>query len=137
MARPYIKTVTGTVSVLADGAVPLGQNLVTGYCRQRLYMLGNGVNISDRCINGYKISVHATFTAPAAGVVTLAVQQNGTTIPGATASETVTTAATETRTISFSTIVKSVCGNASDLISLVNAGVAADFTNVELDVERI
>lgn len=137
MARPYIKTVTGTVSVLADGAVPLGQNLVTGYCRQNLYMLGNGVNISDRCINGYKISVHATFTAPAAGVVTLAVQQNGTTIPGAIASETVTTAATETRTISFSTIVKSVCGNASDLISLVNTGVAADFTNVELDVERI
>ena len=60
MARPYIKTVTGTVSVLADGAVPLGQTLVTGYCRQSLYMLGNGVNIS---------------------VVTLAVQQNGTTIP--------------------------------------------------------
>ena len=137
MARPYIKTVTGTVSVLADGAVPLGQTLVTGYCRQSLYMLGNGVNISDGCINGYKVSVHATFTAPAAGVVTLAVQQNGTTIPGATASETVTTAATETRTISFSTIVKSVCGNASDLISLVNTGVAADFTNVELDVERI
>ena len=95
MARPYIKTVTGTVSVLADGAVPLGQNLVTGYCRQSLYMLGNGVNISDRCINGYKISVHATFTAPAAGVVTLAVQQNGTTIPGA-ASGTLTGGTTET-----------------------------------------
>lgn len=137
MARPYIKTVTGAVSVPSGGTVPLGQTLVMGYCRQSLYLLGNSVNVADRCVNGYKVSVNATFTAPVAGDVTLNVLQNGTAVPGGTATKTVATAATVTQSISFSTIIRSSCGVCADALTLANVGVAADMVNVEFDVERL
>lgn len=138
MRRPYIKTVSSTASsVLAGGTVPIGNTLVTGYCKAAMTLNGNSsVSINDNCINGYLIAVNATFTAPAAGTVVLNVSRNGTPIEGATASAVVSTANTEVQSLSFTTTVKSLIA-APDTLSIVNAGVAADFSNVELDIYRL
>lgn len=138
MRRPYIKTVSSTASsVLAGGIVPIGTTLVTGYCKAAMTLNGNSsVSINDNCINGYLIAVNATFTAPAAGTVVLNVSRNGTPIEGATASAVVSTANTEVQSLSFTTTVKSIIA-APDTLSIVNAGVAADFSNVELDIYRL
>lgn len=138
MRRPYIKTVSSTTSsVLAGGTVPIGTTLVTDYCKAAMTLNGNSsVSINDNCINGYLIAVNATFTAPAAGTVVLNVSRNGTPIEGATASAVVSTANTEVQSLSFTTTVKSLIA-APDTLSIVNAGVAADFSNVELDIYRL
>ena len=138
MRRPYIKTVSSTVSsVLAGGTVPIGNTLVTGYCKAAMTLNGNSsVSINDNCVNGYLIAVNATFTAPAAGTVVLNVSRNGTPIEGANASAVVATADTEVHSLSFITIAKSLVA-APDTISIVNAGVAANFSNVELDIYRL
>ncbi len=138
MRRPYIKTVSSTASsVLAGGTVPIGNTLVTGYCKAAMTLNGNSsVSINDNCVNGYLIAVNATFTAPAAGTVVLNVSRNGTPIEGATASAVVSTANTEVQSLSFTTTVKSLIA-APDTLSIVNAGVAADFSNVELDIYRL
>lgn len=138
MRRPYIKTVSSTASsVLAGGTVPIGNTLVTGYCKAAMTLNGNSsVSINDNCVNGYLIAVNATFTAPAAGTVVLNVSRNGTPIEGATASAVVSTANTEVQSLSFTTTVKSLIA-APDTLSIVNAGVAANFSNVELDIYRL
>lgn len=138
MRRPYIKTVSSTASsVLAGGTVPIGNTLVTGYCKAAMTLNGNSsVSINDNCVNGYLIAVNATFTAPAAGTVVLNVSRNGTPIEGATASAVVSTANTEVQSLSFTTTVKSLVA-APDTLSIVNAGVAANFSNVELDIYRL
>nr|DAG51352.1 MAG TPA: hypothetical protein [Caudoviricetes sp.] len=138
MRRPYIKTVSSTASsVLAGGTVPIGNTLVTGYCKAAMTLNGNSsVSINDNCVNGYLIAVNATFTAPAAGTVVLNVSRNGTPIEGATASAVVSTANTEVHSLSFTTTVKSLLA-APDTLSIVNAGVAANFSNVELDIYRL
>lgn len=138
MRRPYIKTVSSTASsVLAGGTVPIGNTLVTGYCKAAMTLNGNSsVSINDNCVNGYLIAVNATFTAPAAGTVVLNVSRNGTPIEGATASAVVSTANTEVHSLSFTTTVKSLIA-APDTLSIVNAGVAANFSNVELDIYRL
>ena len=91
----------------------------------------------------YKIVVEATFTAPVAGDVTLQLFENGVAIDGAFATETITTATTETRSISFSTYVvvdqTKVLGiNAitPKSYTLVNTGVDATFTRVQVAVEN-
>ena len=138
MRRPYIKTVSSTASsVLANGVVPIGNTLVTGYCKAAMTLNGNSsISVNDSCVNGYLAIVNATFTAPAAGTVALNVSRNGTPIDGATASTSVATANTEVRSLSFATIVKSV-PSAPDTITLVNSGVAATFSNVEFDIYRL
>lgn len=96
----------------------------------------SSVSINDNCVNGYLIAVNATFTAPAAGTVVLNVSRNGTPIEGATASAVVSMANTEVHSLSFTMTVKSLLA-APDTLSIVNAGVAANFSNVELDIYRL
>ena len=138
MRRPYIKTVSSTASsVLANGVVPIGNTLVTGYCKAAMTLNGNSsININDSCVNGYLVMVNATFTAPAAGTVVVDVSRNGTPIDGARTSTSVAKATTEVQSLSVSTIVKSV-PSAPDTLTLVNSGVAATFSNVEFDIYRL
>lgn len=138
MKRSYVKTVTSTsTSVLANSVVPIGSTLVTGYNRNNIAKVGTGIVIYDNCTNAYKVTVNVTFTAPVAGIVSLQVQQNGSNVVGATASTTVTTATTEVRNLSFSTIVRSTGGCIDDVITLLNSGLAITISNVEFDVERL
>lgn len=136
--KSYVKTVnSNSTSVLANSVVPIGSTLVTGYDRNNIERIGNNIVIYDRCSNGYKVTVNVTLTAPVAGDVTLLVQQNGTNVVGATAITTITTASTEIRTLSFSTIVKSTSGAVNDIITLLTGSLAITTSNVEFDVERL
>ena len=138
MRKSYVKTVNSTdTSVLANSVVHIGSTLTTGYDRCNIERVGNSIAIYDRCSNGYKVTVNVTFTAPVVGTVTLLVQQNGSNVTGATASTTITTAATEVRNLSFSTIIKSTAGATNDIITLLTGGLAITTSNVEFDVERL
>ena len=136
--KSYVKTVnSNATSVLANSVIPIGTTLVTGYDRSNIERVGNSVIIYDRCSNGYKVTANVTFTAPVAGTVTILMQKNGSNIAGATAITTVTTATTEVRNLSFSTIIKSTSGCTNDVITLLTGSLAITTSNVEFDVERL
>lgn len=130
----YVAT-TASSSVVANATLPLSTTV-----RRRgsdINLSGNSVAITDCGSNYYLVSVTATFTAPVAGVITLNLQQNGTNVTGATASTTITTATTEVRSLSFTAIVRTFNNQGIDSLSVLNAGVAATFSNVALVVEKL
>ena len=126
---------TTSSAVLATGILPL-----TSIVRRRgndINLSGNNIAITDCGSNYYLVSVTATFTAPVAGVITLNLQQNGANVVGATASTTITTATTEVRSLSFTTIIRTFNNIGIDSLSIVNAGVAATFSNIAITVEKL
>lgn len=126
---------TTSSSVVANGILPL-----TTIVRRRgcdVNLSGNAIAITDCGSNYYLVTVTATFTAPIEGVVTLNLQQNGTNVTGATGSTTITTATTEVRSISFSAIVRTFNTSGIDSLSVVNSGVAATFSNIDVDVIKL
>lgn len=126
---------TASSAVVANGVLPLATIV-----RRRgndINLSGNSVAITDCGSNYYLVTVTGTFTAPAAGVVTLNLQQNGVNVTGATASTTVTTATTEARSLSFSKIVRTFNNQGIDSLSVVNAGVAATFSNISVSVVKL
>lgn len=125
---------TPTVSAVAEnGVLPL-----TTIVRRR------GVSIqqsNDSIVLGtpgyHHVSVSVTFTAPAAGDVTITLLQNGTPVQGATASTTITTATTEVRSLSFDAIVRVPCCGSPTILTVVNEGVAITTSNIAVDVEYL
>ena len=88
---------------------------------------------------------YVTFNADGAatttpGDVVIALQNNGVTIPGAMATVTVA-AADDATNLAFSTIVKvppSCCAiDNTAMLTLVNTGVAATFTNVNINITKL
>lgn len=129
----YVATTTPT-SVVANGILPL-----TTIIRRRGRILsagGNSILISDCGSSYYTVTVTATFTAPVAGTVSLALQQNGMTIPGAVASTTITTAITEVRSLSFTVDVRTFNSCSVDSLTILNTGVAITLSNVAVTVEQ-
>jgi hypothetical protein len=91
----------------------------------------------------YHITATAVVSAPAAGDVTVQLLINGDTVPGAFATETITTATTEFRTlvIDYYTLVDDVdllgiSSTAVDTISFQNTGIAATFTSFIVNIEK-
>lgn len=126
---------TSSVSVVTNGTLPLATIV-----RRRgndVNLSGNSIAITDCGSNYYLVNVTATFTAPTAGTVILNLQQNGTNVPGATASTTITTASTEVRSLSFSAVVRTFNCCGIDSLSIVNSGVGATFTNIAIQVEKL
>lgn len=126
---------TTTTSVLANATLPL--TTIVRRRGQDVNLSGNTVAITDCGSNYYLVSITATFTAPVAGIVTLNLQQNGVNVVGATASTTITTATTEVRSLSFSTIVRTFNNVGIDTLSILNAGVAVSFSNISMEVEKL
>lgn len=126
-------TVNTDVATTADSLVPLG-----GVVRRRgcgITLLGNTLNIREK--GYYEISVSATMTASAAGTVTLTAQYGGTEIPGATATETFTTALTEVRSMAFSAVVRVECPCDGGITLEVSGTADADFENIAVEVVRV
>ena len=120
-------------SVVSDGVLPL-----TTIVRRR----GSSVQQSnDSIILGdagyYHVSVSVTFTAPATGVVSLKLLQDGMPVQGATASTTISTATTEVASLSFDAVVRVSCCGAPVTLTLVNSGVAISSSNIAIDVEYL
>lgn len=137
---------TTTQAVVVDGIVNIGSSY-RRYCKKNKC----GVPAFARTANDISLQhsgiyhVTATFvaSAPAAGVVTVQLLLNGQEVEGAFASETITTAATELRTlvIDYYILVDDDCilGNDSTVaqtISFQNTGVAATFTSVIVNVSK-
>ena len=126
-------TTPSTATVAANGVLPL-----TTIVRRR----GQSVQQSnDSVVLGapgyYHVSVNATFTAPAAGVVTLELRQDNLLVSGGTASTTITTATTEVRSLSFESIIRVPCCGAPVTLSVVNTGVAITTSNISIAVEYL
>ncbi len=119
-------------NVVENGTVALG-NIVHRNCQSQANLQGNAINIIG---TGYfTIDVTATFTG-SVGTATLQLYQNGVAIPGAVASQTITTADTETRSISFTVEILKRCGCNYMPITLVNTGTELSITNVAIRVKR-
>lgn len=126
---------TNSTSVLAGATLPLATVVRRRGCDVNLS--GNSVALTDCGSNFYLVNVTATFTAPVAGVISLALQQNGTDVTGATASTTITTASTEVRSLSFAAIVRTYNSAGIDALSIVNTGLAATFSNIDMTVVKL
>ena len=136
--KPYIYIVTPTTTAVAAGAsLPLTTPPVRRSCNTVLGQSGNAVTVRDCYPNLYEVEVNATFTVPVAGNVTLTAQQNGTDIPGGTATTTVATATTAVQSLSFTAPFRATRGPITDTISIANTGVAATFSNVSVIVRRV
>lgn len=130
-----VATTTST-SVLANGVIPF--STIVRRRGGEIGQAGSAVAISDCGSNFYLVNVTATFTAPVAGDVTLTLQQNGSAVIGGTASTTITTATTETRSLSFSAIVRTYNSQSIvDVLTLVNSGVAITLSNVAMSVIKL
>lgn len=121
-----------TATVTAGGALPL--TTVARRITPRITLGSDSVNVA---VPGYyELNATVTFSAPVAGAVTITAYQNGEAIPGITASETITTATTEARTIALHGIVRVRCEPIS--ITLVNeSAIAITTSNIALSLVRI
>lgn len=134
MAKPSIYVAnTAETTVETNGVLTLG-NIVRRPCNKNLMLIGNELQVLDQYSNYYDVTVSLTFTAATAGDVTVVLEQNGVPVVGATGTETITTANTETRTISFSSTIRATAGCALDTLSLVNTGIPATFSNITIRV---
>lgn len=128
-----IYAITPTAAtVLAGGALPLATT-----ARRITPRIELGSDSITTSVPGYyEVTATVTFTAAAAGDVTITAFQNGIAIPGLTATETITTPDTEVRTITIHGIVRVRCEPLA--LTLVNASeVAITTSNVSLSVIRI
>lgn len=125
---------TASQSVAANAPINLGsaQHRIN---QCALNGSGSGVNILKS--GYYKLVASITFTAPATGVVSVAAQIGGTSIVGATASESVNTADTEVHNITLNKDILIPCGSAPAVLSLENTGIACTVTNVSLSLEKL
>ena len=136
-----------TQDVAALGIISLGSTY-RKYCKKnncgvRTFDVNNtSITLQQQGI--YHITATLVGSGQTAGVVTVQLLENGTAIPGAFSSETITTADTELRTfvIDYYVLVDNACllGRATtvaDTISLVNTGVAATFTSVIVNVDKV
>lgn len=121
---------TNTASVLANGVVPIN----VAKRNNCVIMPGSNAAVLKRA-GYYNVSATVTFSAPAAGDVSLAIQKNGVTVPGLTAVETITTADTEFRTVTIQGIVQVLCHENTPILTIVNTSDAAiTVTNAALTV---
>jgi len=135
-----------TQDVVTNGIVQLG-NVYRRYCRKT-----NGVKTfefdnTDVILQQsgiYHITVTAVASGAEAGTLAIQLYENGIAIPGVFANETITTPTTELRTLTldYYVLVDSTCvlgcnSTVAKAISLVNTGVAATYTSVVLNVEKV
>lgn len=122
-----------TAIVPAGGALPL-----TTVARRITPRIQLGSDSANVCVPGYyEVTATVTFTAAEAGDVTISAFQNGEAIPGITATETITTPATEVRTVTLHGIVRVRCQEPV-AINLVNTSeIEITTTNIALSVIRI
>ena len=138
---------TGTQTVLADGIVNIG-SVYRKYCKKNacgvpaFARTANDISLQHSGI--YPLTATFVASAPAAGVVTVQLLVNGEVVDGAFASETITTATTELRTmvIDYYVLVDKDCilnteSTVAQTISFQNTGVDATFTSVVVNVDKV
>lgn len=138
---------TGSQTVLTDGIISLG-SVYRKYCKRANNGLptyssdSNSVTLNGQGI--YHLTATFVGAGTAAGTLTIQMLENGNVVAGGVASETITTADTELRTLVIDRyiLVDNTCllGCTSTLaktISFENTGVGATFSNVVVNVEKV
>lgn len=121
---------TASTNVLANGTIPLP----TAVHGNSSVLTSNGIGVTiSRCGGYYDILAMVTFTAPVAGDVTINILQDGVIV--GTATTTITTATTETRTLTIPALVIARCSNLPDNITLTSS-LAITTSNATLIVEK-
>lgn len=136
----------GTQTVLADGIISIG-NVYRKYCKKNYCGIptfsrtASDVSLQQSGI--YHLTATFVASAPAAGDVTVQLLLNGQPIEGAFATETITTATTEFRTmvIDYYILVDKDCvldslSTIAETVSFENTGVAATFTSVVVNIDK-
>lgn len=136
-----------TQTVLTDGAINLG-SIYRKYCKRNscgvrsFDVTANGITLNHTGI--YKVTAVFVGSGTVAGDVTVQLLENGVAVPGALATETITTATTEIRTFAIDYFV--IVNNADILcekvvspvtVSFANTGVGATFTSAVVNVEKV
>ena len=138
---------TGTQTVLADGIVNIG-SVYRKYCKKNacgfpaFARTANDITLNHSGI--YHLTATFVASAPAAGDVTVQLLVNGEVVDGAFATETITTATTEFRTmvIDYYVLVDKDCilnteSTVAQTISFQNTGDDATFTSVVVNVDKV
>ena len=136
-----------TQTVLTDGIVNIG-SVYRKYCKKNacgfpaFARTANDVTLNHSGI--YHLTATFVVSAPAAGTVTVQLLVNGEPIDGAFASETITTATTELRTmvIDYYLLVDKDCvlnteSTIAQTVSFENIGDDATFTSVIVNVDKV
>lgn len=138
---------TGSQTVLTDGIISTG-NVYRKYCKRATSGLPTfATTDSGITLNGQGIyHLTATFVGAgtAAGILTVQMLENGTAVTGGVASETITTADTEVRTLVIDRYIKvdAICNlgcwsTDAKTISFRNTGVGATFSNVVVNIDKV
>ena len=134
-------------SIAVGGAIDLGaiyRKYVTK-CQNGLNTFeANDENLTLQHSGFYKVTAVVTFTAPTAGDVTLQFAENGVPILGASATETLTTASTEFRTITLDYLfvvskgyVECSLTNLIKNISIISSAIPITVTNVIVNAIKL
>lgn len=137
---------TASQTVETDGSVNLGSTY-RKYCKTcgsvgTFTNSGTAVSLNQSGI--YHITATFVGAGTEAGTITLTMALNGTALPRAVASETITTAETELRTLVIDdyVLVDNTCvlGRAATtpaVISFINSGIGTTFTLVKMNIEKV
>lgn len=123
---------TTAQAVAVGGTIALGTIIRRFGCAVNLN--GNGITLSEP--GYYDVDISITAAPTAAGVVTATLFQDGTAIPGATASGTAAAAGNPV-SLSIDALVRVLCNTAASNLTLVLTGSASSVTNVAVTVEKI
>lgn len=137
---------TGTQTVLTDGVVNVGnvyRRAEVSPCKTSTFLAtANGVTLNRSGI--YHLTATFVVSAPAAGTVTVQLLLNGEAVDGAFASETITTATTELRTMMIdyyvlvdNDFILNTASTIAQTISFANTGDDATFTSVVVNVDKV
>ena len=124
--------------VAINGLVNLGnitRSTTSGCNGEKFYDFTNGGNTLNLRCGIYLVEVETVFSGQDAGVATFTIQENNIATTG-TASETITTANTEIRSVSFSKIVR-VLPNTKTSITVIDTGIATTITNFVIKVLKL
>ena len=128
---------TSSQTVLANGSLNLLNNEITGGCCGGLSINNNAITVSKG--GTYLITVSANALATTNGNITLQLFNKGTAVPAAIASATGTT--TDTKNLNFSLLYNvgnsCNCVNNTALLTLINTGVGATYSNIILNIVRV
>ena len=129
---------SATQTVAVDGAYVFDTNRIVTGCT-----VGHAPGTSTFTLTKpgyYYVTFNTTFTTTATGDATVQLQNGGTLVPGATGTETVTTAG-DTKSISFATIIKvlpSCCSidNTANL-TIVATGIELTATVANINITKL
>ena len=135
-----------TQDVVTNGIIELG-NVYRRYCRKingvRTFEFDNSDIVLQQA-GMYHITVTAVGSGDEAGTLAIQLYENGFPVSGIFSNETITTPDTELRTLTldYFVLVDNTCvlgcnSTVAKSITLVNTGVAATYTSVVMNVEKV